>query len=195
MKNYVTCTLALCALSFVAHASDPAPSMEVFGITMGAPLSIPECDMSGGSYSRLGLPSKSPLPCWRKAHRYAGSVTIVLEKAPLGAVNQLLDGELVGGELATLRVATTGADAQKYHLATLAEKYGPPPGYNVTEMQTRMGVIVPKVVADWAYDDLDVHLEGVGSRVDEGHILITTKPGTQLLDQRRRELLESVPRL
>lgn len=58
-----------------------------------------------------------------------------------------------------------------------------------------MGVIVPKVVADWAYDDLDVHLEGVGSRIDEGHILITTKPGTQLLDQRRRELLESVPRL
>lgn len=170
---------------FAGSAS--AADMTVFGLPLGAPLTVSECERHKFSPYPY-IPSMSG-PCFE---RVTGNPYFWIKYPPsqspklafLGAVvATVIDGNLEG-----VHFSTMGNRNGDIVFAELVKKYGEPTTLERRPVQTRAGAKLETINAEWKLDDLRVTFEETTDRIDRGMVMIHTMKGASALDAHRQQV-------
>jgi hypothetical protein len=169
---------AVAAMCFVlvhpalAHAELPA----ILGVTIGAPLTRPECPKNpSGSYHLTSLQAT----CWIKDQYRADSVEVWLVDADLVGVDFMRGGKLYlgmqDGKVGQIAIPTTGVASQRDAMVALRAKFGAPSRSAVTRAQNAFGAVFSVQTAAWFRPEYTVTFDAADSDLEWGRIEITTK--------------------
>lgn len=164
------CVLALtCAFSQEpkAPSSGAAPDTKVFGLQIGAELSLPECEQikigkaftysesqQHWCYERING-TGMPLP------NEAIVIKFPLNEWPRIVSGLSLVGQLIDGRLEGIGFNTFGLRDAADVLQKLTDKYGSPSSSERYEVQNRLGAKFTTVRAIWNFSNLVVAFSGV----------------------------------
>jgi hypothetical protein len=170
----------------------PAPTMEVTGVVLGAPLSMPECNATGSGRLRRYVSPYSGTPQVRPCYKARESllerpgspigpepeeIDLLLSNLPRGVQFDRTKATVIDGEIHALQFITTGISSQDSLFALLTEKYGEPVDVSRNTVTTRVGVDYQAIYAMWKYEDLLVTFVGVAGSIDRGGITFVTAKG------------------
>ena len=165
-----------------------AAGSTVFGLGLGAPLDLPQCDKRG----------RNSTVCWESTSSSRsnqsdllsnGSVTI---RFPIGETPSIVSGgaligQIIDGNLEGVGFNTRGVNNADFVLAELKNKYGAPSAF-VTRVATNGAGVSHKVFdATWRTDGVAVVYQSVTRTFDVGLINIHTLKGAA---EQRRQLNE-----
>jgi hypothetical protein len=207
--SYVRVAVLGCVLSLTfAFSQEPktlsssaAPDTKVFGLQIGAELTLPECERikigSAFTYSE-----SQQRWCYERIDRN-GMLSLneaILIKFPLNEwpriVNGLsLVGQLIDGRLEGVGFNTFGLKAAPDVLQKLTEKYGSPSDSERYEVQNRLGAKFTTVRAIWNFSNLVVVFRGLSDSLDTGLVNIDTPRCKAAREQKLKELTNSGPPL
>lgn len=160
-----------------------APTLEILGVHVGAPLQIKECELKrnelGRSYSYEPYSTK---PCFQQpgyepkadfvVDPHKAILSLEAKTPPPGVTGY--DITVLNGSLEKVSIFTMGVRSQEELLAILQEKYGKPSDLQREPMQNRMGANFTRIIAIWDFTNLEVVLVGMGSKIDSGIITVST---------------------
>jgi hypothetical protein len=192
MKSATLCIATI----LVGAEAIAAPPMDAYGMTIGAPLAVPECPRVEGRYSLY-----VPAACvrWgfegdrtRAAGR--GQVVFPIRDRPVHSSDDSLgvytDPE--SGVLQLLIVSTSGPSRQDSVFTDLVAKYGPPATSKTVPLNNAMGARFDSIVATWSTPELVVRFYGITS-LRSGELLIGTPEGLERYDSAMRKLQQGRP--
>lgn len=140
------------------------PPMDVVGITLGAPLTVPKCKGSGYDKSHNVVET-----CWRRSEfstakgplRDSDSVEVLVveEKLPVG-VYYLDDVSIKDGVVTSLQLRTLGDIYQEDLYRMVVAKWGEPLEGNVTKLQNGFGAQYASIDAQWSFSKLQIIFMG-----------------------------------
>ncbi len=179
-----------------------AQDMKVFGIPLGQPFTIAECepaiygykgDTTSVCFDRLSESAK------RKDKKKQVSEPVVNDlvkvRFPItegpgliagdGFLARILDGKLEGIGFNTLGVSNADSVLKK-----LKEKYGSPTTLVSRKVQNRLGASFDAIEASWAFPDLYVTFDSAVYWLDSGLVNIDTKKGKEWRDNEMKNLLK-----
>jgi hypothetical protein len=168
-----------------------AADMTVFGLTLGEPFPLPECEKKGGNYEyntiqpqlcTKRLPTVKRLPTIGGPFREA---TIVVVSFPKGQFPKIAEFEsvkamVIGGVLEGVSFNTGGAKKTNDVLGTLREKYGQPTDFIQRTFRNRLGVTTSGFSVTWESTDLEVIFHSMTVYDDDGTVYIHTPKGAEL---------------
>ena len=190
--------LALAVGWTLASAEGPNASAEgmnatVFGMPLGSPLQVSECDKRavGGltmyapgaatCFERLGgqdkLRATSPVEGDSILIRFAAN------EAPAVMSGGVAIGLIVGGKLEGLTFNTRGADVQAQVMDALKQTFGEPTSIAPKQVQNSLGETFDTFDAAWGLPQVEVLFRAVTARVDVGLLSVDTERGR---DHRRQ---------
>jgi hypothetical protein len=158
-----------------------APDTKVFGLQLGADLSLQECQKTkvGNRYFYTWKDTAWCYQHWNGPLEGAVVTETVEIAFPFADRPQLtsdlaLIGQVIDGKLEGISFGTLGAPDQDRVLQALTGKYGKPTVSRSYETQTYAGAKFRAVKVIWMFSDLIVTFEGVTDRVDRGLVKIDT---------------------
>ena len=165
----------------------------VFGMPLGLPLQISECDkkLVGGltmyapgaatCFERLGdqdkLRATAPVEDDSILIRFAAN------EAPAVMSGGVATGLVVGGKLEGLTFNTRGTDAQAQVMDALKQTFGEPTSIAPKQVQNSLGETFDTVDATWGLPQVEILFRAVTARVDVGLLSVDTGLGR---DHRRQ---------
>ena len=190
--------LALAVAWTLASAEDT--NVSVFGMPLGLPLQVSECDkkLVGGltmyapgaatCFERLGdqgkLHATAPIEDDTILIRFAAN------EAPAVMSGGVATGLVVGGKLEGLTFNTRGTDAQAQVMDALKQNFGEPTSVAPKQVQNSLGETFDTVDATWGLPQVEIFFRAVTARVDVGLLSVDTGLGR---DHRRQRAPGSVP--
>lgn len=159
--------------------------LTVFGLTLGAPLTLPECTQRMIGTTAVYETYQS-VTCAQKPHpmnTYGQPVRVIdFPKAtkPLILSNFYLIALESGGNLVGVRFATNGISDQEFDLTVLTNKYGKPTSIVRNKVQNKMGAVFESIEASWNFSDLTVTLKGSNGELNFGEITVDTPIASKL---------------
>jgi len=88
-----------------------------------------------------------------------------------------MGARVVDGLVEYIELYTRGARVQELAFDQLLAKFGQPRSTSMRPLQTRMGVKVDSIDADWLYGSVTVVLQGITSSIEQGQIVVATERG------------------
>ena len=182
-----TLAAALLAIAPILYAA--TTDMTIAGFTLGAPLTIPQCDDQPHSMS---VPTN--MPCYRNQSRYLRSsdlgtpgwkvVTIMIGFGPRPAIlnGSQIEAFIRDDTLVAVKFSTNGSQSQSSDLQTLIEKYGKPTSRKVERFQNGFGAKFEGVVAVWRLRDLLVQFESIFPDLETGLVAVALPEGIELIN-------------
>jgi hypothetical protein len=184
---YGLVSAALLSLGSPALSQTPE-QLTFYGLELGKPLSVPECEkrlsISGRQleYSTTpnfmcaqtpGMPQSTPSDFSRGA---------VIRFPFLKSPTHLKDGWMSvfsdGGVVQAIRAYTRGLESQESLMRDLTAKYGPPTNTTISKVKTRIGAEFDNITATWDISDsLQVQYLGMLASLDQGVIFVGSKRG------------------
>ena len=168
-------------------ASQPAPSRDLAGLTIGAALAFPECGVHttpslGGYPSFTSYNDTAPDEvCWQRpfGDSHLGEpINPHLERVELNVraplpegISQRVHVTVVNGLVEGIELKTYGQAYQQALLDALSEKYGEPTYAPKKLVQNLMGATFENQEATWTFSDMRVIFLGM-TKVGEGLISI-----------------------
>jgi hypothetical protein len=170
----ITIGLALGLLPGPAAAAD----RDVFGLTLGEPLSLPECAKTGQppQYESLpqalcfqwaGAPSATPGDDEVRVHFPFG-------KGPAVVKSGVLRVRRIGGRIEAVAFETSGLSGRKEAHELLERKYGKATEVLAHFAKTKVGTPHESYLAIWRQPDIDVGFVAEEFTIDAGRIVIRT---------------------
>ena len=156
-----------------------APSVSMFGFTLGSPVHLPDCPVALiGTNGRKFYEPLVPQTCVQDAAPLTGygvpvrRIVFTGPETPLVVKNWTLFALEIDGKLAGLHFITAGIDTQSLVLSQLVDKFGQPTSSTYTKVQNRAGAVYDTVVAEWHTPNHHVVFSGTLSRLDVGEVTI-----------------------
>jgi hypothetical protein len=189
LESIIMKFIALAFLLSLSPLSAVAVDFTIAGLTLGAPLSVPECERRElGTFS-----PPSTTTCYRDQGRYFSSdlgtpgwkvVTVVLGR---DSIPSILNGSEIesytkNGVLVAVKFSTNGFDSQPRDLKTLIEKYGKPTSRKIEKFQNGFGAKFDGIVAIWRLQGLLVQLNGIYVDRETGLVTVGTPEGVELVN-------------
>lgn len=185
---------------------------KVFGISLGQPLDLPECEkdqrMHDAGYTDYVLRSpftKNPA-CYEKLiiERQAPDDCLPVmndrvwakfpyQATPYWAVD--IGVSLVNGLVELVTIETPGHEAVAEVYASLISKYGKPTFKEEVEVQNLAGVKVKSVNATWKVDDVNVEFNGVLNKINFGKVRIYTNVVKSAEEKKHKAIKENMKSL
>jgi hypothetical protein len=165
-------------------------AVAVFGITLGVPSSLPECEKMPGIASAPSLdfgykpvqaivchdaPSRIPGEAWDSE-----TIRFPLDALPKGAAHGTVEAMLLDGKVAGLKFWTSGVESQDYVLGLLTDKFGKPDDVLRKPVQNMAGASFQDITAIWVKPEARVTFLGTVGRLDTGMVTIDTPNGAKL---------------
>lgn len=179
----------VCPSKGVSESSAPT----VFGLPLGAQLSIPECDKKSYGYSigtsktcfeRLSDKKTETSPVCNETV----SIRFPTTKSPNIVKGSSLLALIIGGRLEGIGFNTYGYSSQDRDLAILVEKFGNP-GLKVPQtVSNRLGAHFETFSADWSKPNVQITFEPVAGNLDSGLVNIDTTEGSEYRKKKLQEL-------
>jgi hypothetical protein len=203
MMNSV-CSRALLALALgwsLASAEDT--NATVFGIPLGSPLQVSECDkrLIGGStmyaagaatcFERLGAEDK--LRASAPVEDDSILIRFSATDAPAVMSGGVAIGLVVGGKLEGLTFNTRGTDAQAQVMDALKQAFGEPTSVAPKQVENSLGETFDTFDATWALPQVEILFRAVTARVDVGLLSVDTNRGRDHRRQRAPGSTTTVP--
>lgn len=156
-----------CVSVVFAGEGKPLPA-DVFGITVGVPISIPQCVSDNG----VGTEKE----CWyRNSYTATGSVEVATPlNAPLPAWVRDISVQIIDEKVEGVQVYTMGSKVQQDVLHALVAKYGKPTELGHKDMQTLGGATFQSVSAYWQSESIAILFSGVDDSINNGVVRIVT---------------------
>jgi hypothetical protein len=188
----------LLALCVSASAAD----MTAFGLKLGEPFTIPECERMSYGYSlstKALCYQKSEYPFKKRDKKtpppplVTDFVSLMFPVREIPDVVAGLDVQalVIDGRLESVAFSTLGITNQERILGKLKEKYGEPTLLQPEKVQNRMGAQYETFTATWKFPNLNITFEGVQSTLDNGVVRIDTDKGREhrenILNQLRKD--------
>jgi len=168
----------------------PASDMTVFGLTLGEPLSIPECPKSGDTSYK-----SSATVCYRlnafdgdkldDVNRY---IIFPFNDSPSISKFNVVPALVLDGKLEGIGFNTNGTQNDEAVLEKLKEKYGEPTTIKRGTVQNRLGATFNKFTAIWLFSNLYVGFQSVTTKIDSGLVNIDTTKGFNYREAKLKEL-------
>ena len=183
MRSIIALLLLGAAVAPAASQTTKLPSL--FGLQLGAPISLPTCayynnDPSLG-YDMVPKQMCIELPTVKNGELYPTSrVWFEPEHAPAIVKNWQMLAVPINGQLAGLRFYTSGLSIQNAVLVELTNKFGKPTSVSNHALQNSMGATFSAIDARWVRPGFSVHLDGVKGSIDLGMVTIETPPAAAL---------------
>lgn len=150
----------------------PTPPMDVLGVTIGQPLTLPRCKHRAGDFPKQkcwsSRDAKGEVP---QANDYV-TVDFPYDDLPKGILNMsvaIKDGNVYDIDLDTMEVFQV--DIQKM----LVDKWGKPTQANVTDLQNGFGATFQSIESHWVFPQMRMLFLG-RSYGDEGSIIFQSLP-------------------
>jgi hypothetical protein len=169
--------------------------MTVFGLTLGAPFTVSECDKDSRGYSlritkvcfeRLFGKIKESAPVVTESVR----IRFPVSDSPSLARGGELSAQIIDGILEGISFSTRGiADIDRV-MGALTQKYGEPTMRQPQVLQNRLGAKFESVDAAWVLPNLDVHFGSSLGTVDSGAVFVSTRKGAEFRSRRLKETLK-----
>jgi hypothetical protein len=180
---------ALVAAS-AAFASMAARAETVFGLEIGARLSLPECVAkvtAGRAYYEILQPTTCLEPAASKVRDHGeGARYLIFAKSewPQIAKSPVVIALLEDGNLVGIEFSTQGIQSQSLVMEALTAKFGPSDSDHAVTAQNALGAQFVAHVVDWKRGTLTIHFAGVeGGRLDLGRVDIDTPASLELRRQ------------
>jgi hypothetical protein len=169
-----------------------AADQTVFGIQLGEPLSLPECERTGSGYSLLVkavcFESLSAIPSSEEMRTIR--IRFPLNDSPNLVSGGVLLAQVIGGRLEGVGFNTAGLRNQEAALTALKQKYGEPRALVPKTVKNRLGASFETFDALWETPEIQVTFQSVASSLDSGLVNIDTRKGKEVRDRRLKELLK-----
>jgi len=173
--------MALAALATVA-AGPPAAPWTVFGLELGKPASIPQCQfktLANGIKSQVVYEDDPAQVCvepdieLRDAPWRRGAINFPLRQSPAFLWGNTGFTLVVAGKVEGLDLDTMGYAHSAAIIRELTAKFGRPTSVEKITA-TPSGIAVPAIEATWRFPNLHVRYESIGTDIQYGTILIET---------------------
>jgi hypothetical protein len=191
---------ALCFLVASGVEAQTLPSL--YGIQLGEPLAVPECEMhqSIGGWRQVGAIRAQ---CFERGSNGAPgspppSEGFVFVHWPALAGPQItkerVSVSLLDGVVQRIEVFTSGEPVQELAMEQLHAKFGRPSNSSTVPMQNRLGARFEALSANWNLSDgVAVQFIGIGGILDRGSLVLATKAGREAHEARVRKALPARP--
>ena len=158
---------AACTSAAFAEGGKPLP-MAVFGVTVGAPISIQKCATDSG----VGTDKE----CWyRNPYTAKDSVDVATPLgAPLPMWVRRISVQIIDGKVEGVHIYTMGADAQQVALRALVAKYGEPNSLSHNDVQTVGGAVLQSIKAYWQTGNVAILFTGIDDNINNGFVRVVT---------------------
>jgi hypothetical protein len=159
--------------------------LSVFGIPLGAPFGIPECEKV--AVGTLTVYQQPTAVCYERLgsqeaiqNRSAVENESILIRYPAAEAPAVMNGGMAVGVikdriLQGVRFNTRGVEVQDQVLAALREKFGNPGSTVPKQVQNTLGSTYDVLDAKWTSREVEILFRGVTSRVDTGFLGISMK--------------------
>ncbi|MDD2310262.1 MAG: hypothetical protein PHH91_11840 [Desulfuromonadaceae bacterium] len=165
--------LVFCAVLFHSNFVF-AVDTTVFGFKIGEPLTLPECNHTYGSLGQVFYNSSNNDACWQRVDN-----TLVGVYYPIGNNPDISSGTvylyIIENKIEKIGFKTGGASAQVYILSILKKKYGEPTSIDFVKKSNAYGATLESIEASWEFPELKVVFQGVQSKIDTGHLAISSR--------------------
>lgn len=164
--------LALSVGTTPTVAVSQQPDNSVFGIEIGKPLSLPECDQSKDIHQDVCVDR----PIGPLAETEDRFINFVDSKQPsiVSAENGSIRVFMVNGKVAGFQFFTDGIRTQDIVISQLTEKYGKPILLERDEVKSLNGGSFQSVTAAWETNGLKVSFLGTVGMLTKGRVTIDT---------------------
>lgn len=172
-----TCCIALFFIVGIASAAD----MTVLGLTLGAPLRLPECSwisvhVTSTVLSKYYDRNQAKTCMQDKMSNMVGPPARVVAFDAKDGIPIVKDWQLwaleSNGVLVGVMFDTNGLDWQERVLAALVAKYGKPSVESYERVQNTMGAKFDSKRASWSVGPIKVTFWGTFGRLDTGRVYI-----------------------
>jgi hypothetical protein len=152
-------------LSMLAGAASAAP--RVLGVEVGAPMTLPECDLSSSLIVKQDC---------QTAAAHGDNLEIVLSDATTAHAGFVRHAEAVvdDGVVTALLIRTSGVYSQDEVMHALTAKFGRPRVYRVERPRDRLTSTFRGVRARWQQAGLIVTFDSAAGSLDNGELDITS---------------------
>lgn len=189
MRLFIVILLVL--LPSFAYAS---PDNSVFGIKIGEPFSIPDCEPGDviASKKLCAITSKSIKTAW-------GTTDIEIsfpDKDKPDFLKALtLSVSILDGKVESVSFATNGNEYQNEVLKTLVAKYGKPKKLKKISVRNSFNTTYIKYSAVWSFAAFTVTFEGIDDELDWGNVEVSSNKYRKLLKEWEKKSDESKTKL
>lgn len=172
--------LLLPAAWMLVGATDSGPLPSVFGIQLGVPLSVPECQTMAGHPDWYDV--SQPRTCFHKPvtlndhYLPTNEIDFADDATPLMVKYARIYAYVIDGKVAGIEFVTDGVDVQDYVLVELVKKFGPADGVNHSAAVGPFGRTVSVLDAKWSKGGYTVTFEGAGDKLNYGWVKVLTPP-------------------
>jgi len=177
-------TAALIGLFGTSGAHSAAEQVELYGLTIGAPFTIPPC-LPNGSFE--SFEAATTFTCyWTEKPEAVGKPDgeLLIKFATPAAFTTtgsvgvvVLDGILDG-----IEIETTGTESGEQVLSLLTTRLGKPNAARSSPVQNAYGAKFTRISATWKLGAITVEFDSAPERIDEGEITAATSVGRSFLD-------------
>lgn len=159
--------------------SETKKTAEVFGMSLGRNLQIPECNKQYGIYDistkvvcfeRAYGKEKLTSPVINETVRIAFPIT----ESPSIVKNGVLLGMVIDGKLEGINFNTFGVKNADSVLLKLKEKYGEPQEFVPYKEENRLGQKFDAFTAIWRQENLEVYMQSILGSITSGLVSIDT---------------------
>lgn len=154
-----------------------AQDMAVFGLTIGKPLNLPECQFEPAGQSKIYSGSLQPVTCLEENRTPDETVHARILRFSSADMPQVVkDGYAIlveaRGDLIGFQFSTYGLQYQEAVLGDLESKYGKPTSLRKSTAQNGFGASFGIIHAAWKFKPFKVTFDGADDELDEGTVTI-----------------------
>lgn len=190
--------MTLLATLLISVAAMAQTDMKVFGIDLGKPLALPECEFTKAYKNAYVYSFKDTEICFQHQPAHLEDVWQLTAPVSTPAVNETvkitfplnnqpsigvgdLQATIINGNLEGISMETGGPSLADYDLETLVKKYGEPTVLQRGTASNLMGATLPTVMAIWDSPRLVVTFNSVTpDNITVGSLVIET-PASALI--------------
>ncbi|WP_200230272.1 hypothetical protein [Rubrivivax gelatinosus] len=192
--------LASILLSFALHAQ---AQTSIFGMQLGARLSVQECEKVKTATTVIYRPAVNA-PCFKRlwSSGETGRITTdtVAISLPIGQIPSPMSGTevmalVLDGNLEGVGFNTAGIRTQEIALAELTEKFGPPDSLERRPAQNALGASFDVIYATWSQSGPVVRFDGASGNITSGFVTVDTPKAHAWRAQALKALTEKKPKL
>lgn len=185
MKHlFAMAVMALSAVCVSSMAQSAAQKVELYGLTVGEPFTVPPCSPNGSYES---FEAATAFTCfWTEkpdlADKPEGELLIKFATPAAFTTTGSVGVVVLNGVLTSIEVQTTGTDSGEQVLSLLTGKLGKPNATHRSPVQNAYGAKFPRISAAWKLGTITVEFDSAPERIDEGEITASTPAGRSFMD-------------
>lgn len=181
---YAVAAIVLSGVCIATMAHSAAQKVELYGLTVGEPFTVPPCSQNGSFES---FEATTTFTCFWTAKpeivsKPEGELLIKFATPAAYTTTGSIGVVVLGGVLSSIEVETTGADSGEQVLSLLTTKLGKPNAARRSPVQNAYGAKFPRINAIWKLGAITVEFDSAPERIDEGEITASTMAGRSFMD-------------